>query len=130
VTATSSTPKGPKSKTARAAAATAAAVRQLRATDARGVARLATLATAGVTDIAEGVHRSVLDSMGLPGGKASGRTRGLTGLVYQGIRGVTRLVGVGLQTALLRLEPFLIAAAKPAPRPRPSAKPCWRRSMA
>jgi len=119
VTATSSTPKGPKSKTARAAAATAAAVRQLRATDARGVARLATLATAGVTDIAEGVHRSVLDSMGLPGGKASGRTRGLTGLVYQGIRGVTRLVGVGLQTALLRLEPFLDRGSEASAAPPP-----------
>ncbi len=97
----------PKSKTARAAAATASVVRQLRPTDARGVARLATLATASVTDITEGVHRSVLGSMGLPGGQAAGRTRGLTGLVYQGIRGVTRLVDVGLQAALLRLEPFL-----------------------
>ncbi|MCB1980055.1 MAG: alpha/beta hydrolase [Burkholderiaceae bacterium] len=102
--APSPTPKG---KAARAAAATAAAARQLRATDARGVARLATLATSGVTDIAEGVHRSVLGSMGLPGGKEAGRTRGLTGLVYQGIRGITRLVGAGLQAALLRLEPFL-----------------------
>lgn len=94
----------PKGKTARAAAA---ALRQLRATDARGVARLATQATASVTDIAEGVHRSVLGSMGLPGGKAAGRTRGLTGLVYQAIRAATRLVDAGLQAALLRLEPFL-----------------------
>ena len=119
MTATSSTPKDPKGKTARAAAATAAAVRQLRATDARGVARLATLATAGVTDIAEGVHRSVLGSMGLPGGKATGRTRGLTGLVYQGIRGVTRLVDVGLQAALLRLEPFLDRSSETSAAPPP-----------
>ncbi|MBW7833737.1 MAG: alpha/beta hydrolase [Simplicispira suum] len=104
MTAPSATPKG---KAARAASAAAAAVRQLRATDARGVARLATLATAGVTDITEGVHRSVLGSMGLPGGKAAGRTRGLTGLVYQAIRAATRLVDAGLQAALLRLEPFL-----------------------
>ena len=119
MTATSSTPKDPKGKTARAAAATAAAVRQLRATDARGVARLATLATAGVTDIAEGVHRSVLGSMALPGGKAAGRTRGLTGLVYQGIRGVTRLVDVGLQAALLRLEPFLDRSSETSAAPPP-----------
>ena len=119
MTATSSTPKDPKGKTALAAAATAAAVRQLRATDARGVARLATLATAGVTDIAEGVHRSVLGSMGLPGGKATGRTRGLTGLVYQGIRGVTRLVDVGLQAALLRLEPFLDRSSETSAAPPP-----------
>ena len=108
-----------KGKTARAAAATAAAVRQLRSTDARGVARLATLATTGVTDIAEGVHRSVLGSMGLPGGKAPGRTRGLTGLVYQGIRGVTRLVDVGLQAALLRLEPFLDRSSETSTAPPP-----------
>ena len=119
MTATSSTPKAPKGKTARAAALAAAAVRQLRATDARGVARLATLATAGVTDIAEGVHRSVLGSMGLPGGKAAGRTRGLTGLVYQGIRGVTRLVDVGLQAALLRLEPFLDRSSETSAAPPP-----------
>ena len=119
MTATSSTPKAPKGKTARAAALAAAAVRQLRATDARGVARLATLATAGVTDIAEGVHRSVLGSMGLPGGKATGRTRGLTGLVYQGIRGVTRLVDVGLQAALLRLEPFLDRSSETNAAPPP-----------
>ncbi len=91
-------------KTARAAKA---ALGQLRATDLRGAARLATQATAGVARIAEGVHQSVLSTMGLPGGAEPGRTRGLTGMVYQGIHGVTRLVDAGLQAALLRLEPFL-----------------------
>ena len=94
----------PSGKTARAAKA---ALGQLRATDLRGAARLATQATAGVARIAEGVHQSVLSTMGLPGGAEPGRTRGLTGMVYQGIHGVTRLVDAGLQAALLRLEPFL-----------------------
>ncbi|MDY0105642.1 MAG: alpha/beta hydrolase [Giesbergeria sp.] len=97
-------PSRPSGKTARAAKA---ALGQLRATDLRGAARLATQATAGVARIAEGVHQSVLSSMGLPGGAEPGRTRGLTGMVYQGIHGVTRLVDAGLQAALLRLEPFL-----------------------
>ncbi|WP_302175123.1 triacylglycerol lipase [uncultured Hydrogenophaga sp.] len=80
---------------------------QLRSSDLRGSARLAIQATAGVTRIVEGVHQSVLGSMGLPGGTEPGRSRGLTGMVYQGIHGVTRLVDRGLQTALLRIEPLL-----------------------
>jgi len=84
-----------------------AAARQLRASDLRGAARLATQATAGVARIAEGVHQSVLATLGLPGGAEAGRARGLTGMVYQGVQGVTRLVDAGLQAALLRLEPFL-----------------------
>ena len=81
-------------------------LRQLRASDLRGVARLATQATSGISRVAEGVHQSVLGTMGLPGGAEPGRTRGLTGLVYQSIRGVTQLVDAGLQAGLARLEPF------------------------
>lgn len=47
-----------------------------RTADLRGAARLATEATAGVVRIVEGVHQSVLGSMGLPGAAAPGRTRG------------------------------------------------------
>ena len=90
----------------------ASALRQLRASDLRGVARLATQATTGVTRVAEGVHQSVLGTLGLPGGSQPGQTRGLTGLVYRSIRGVTRLVDAGLQAGLARLEPFF--AADPA----------------
>ncbi len=81
-------------------------LRQLRASDLRGVARLATQATTGISRVAEGVHQSVLGTMGLPGGPEPGRARGLTGLVYQSIRGVTQLVDAGLQAGLARLEPF------------------------
>lgn len=105
-----------------AARAAMAALRHLRATDLRGVARLATQATTGVTRITEGVHQSVLGTMGLPGGSEAGRARGLTGLVYQGIRGVTRLVDASLQAALLRLEPFLERrGASTAPSPEREA---------
>ncbi|MFN4119788.1 esterase/lipase family protein [Acidovorax sp.] len=81
-------------------------LRQLRASDLRGVARLATQATAGASRVAEGVHQSVLGTLGLPEGAEPGQARGLTGLVYQSIRGVTRLVDAGLQAGLSRLEPF------------------------
>ena len=79
---------------------------QLRATDLRGMARLATQATVSISRVAEGVHQSVLGTIGLQGGEKPGSTRGLTGLVYQSIRGVTRLVDAGLQAGLSRLEPF------------------------
>jgi pimeloyl-ACP methyl ester carboxylesterase len=79
----------------------------LRASDIRGIAQLATQATRGVADISEGVHQSVWGSMGVPGGKAPGKTRGITRLVYQCVHGITHLVGKGLDTVLARLEPLL-----------------------
>lgn len=98
----------------------ARALRQLRPSDLRGVARLATQATAGISRVAEGVHQSVLGTMGLPGGTTPGRAGGLTGMVYGGVRGITRLVDAGLQAALLRLEPLLgvPGPAQEAPRER------------
>lgn len=81
-------------------------LRQLRASDLRGMARLATQATVGISRVAEGLHQSVLGTLGLPGGAQPGRARGLTGMVYQSIRGVTQVVDTGLQAGLARLEPF------------------------
>ena len=82
----------------------------LRISDIRGIARLATQATAGVTRIAEGTHQSVWSSMGVPGGDAPGQTRGITGLVYRTIHGVTRLVGKGVDTALAGVQPWFGSA--------------------
>lgn len=84
-----------------------AARKRWRAADLRGAARLATQATMGVTRIVEGVHRSVLGTLGLPGAAAPGRTRGITGMVYRSIQGVTLGVDAALQAALRRLEPWL-----------------------
>jgi hypothetical protein len=86
------------------------ALRHLRAADLRGVVQLATQATQGVARMAEGVHQSVWGSLGVPGGKAPGQTRGLTGLVYQAVQGVTQLVGHGADALLARLQPLLEAA--------------------
>jgi hypothetical protein len=78
----------------------------LRATDLRAIAQLATQATMGVAAIAEGVHQAVLDTIGLTGTR-SGKTRGITGLVYRAVHGVTELVGKGLEAAFTQLEPLL-----------------------
>ena len=90
-------------------------LKHLRATDARAVAQLATQATTGVVNIAEGVHQSVWQTLGASGGKAPGQTGGLTGLVYQSVRGVTQLVGKGLDGLLARLQPVFEAADRAAP---------------
>ena len=82
-------------------------VRHLHASDLRAAALLATQATLAVTTITEGVHQSVWRTLGAPGGASPGQTRGLTGLIYQSIHGVTRLVGQGMASALARLEPLL-----------------------
>ena len=82
----------------------------LRPSDIRGIARLAAQATEGVTDIVEGVHQSVWSTMGAPGGAKPGRTRGITGLVYRAVHGVTRVVGRGTDLVLAGLQPVVGAA--------------------
>lgn len=82
-------------------------LQHLRASDLRAVALLATDATKAVTRMAEGVHQSVWRTLGAPSGAAPGRARGLTGLIYQSITGVTQQVGNGVAAALTRLEPLL-----------------------
>ncbi|NCP39966.1 MAG: alpha/beta hydrolase [Rhodoferax sp.] len=79
----------------------------LRATDLRAAALLATQATHAITSMAEGVHQSVWRTLGAPAGASPEQTRGLTGLIYQSIHGVSRLVGQGVVAALTRLEPLL-----------------------
>ena len=90
-------------------------LKHLRASDLRGLALLATQATAGVTRIAEGVHQSVWRTLGAPDGETPGQTRGLTGLVYTSVRGVTQLLGKGVDTVLTKLQPLLESAEDAAP---------------
>ncbi|MBB1076026.1 alpha/beta hydrolase [Rhodoferax sp. 4810] len=79
----------------------------LRASDLRAAALLATEATHAITSMAEGVHQSVWRTLGAPSGATPAQARGLTGLVYQSIQGITGLVGRSLSSALTRLEPLL-----------------------
>ena len=82
-------------------------LRHLRSTDLRGLAKLATQATVNVTKIAEGVTQSVWSTLGAPSGKLANETRGITGLVYKSIQGVTQLVGKGAESLLTGLQPIL-----------------------
>jgi pimeloyl-ACP methyl ester carboxylesterase len=94
-----------------------ALLRHLRPSDLQAAVRLATQATTGVIGIAEGVHQSVRRKMGLSAGAEHDRTGGLTGQIYRGIRGVTELVGHGLDGALATLLPML---DDPSTHPEPS----------
>lgn len=84
-----------------------APVKSLRGSDLRGVARLATDATAGLADLVEAMHERIARVPGLPGARLEGRTRGITGLVYKSIRGVTRVVGGSIESLLGLLAPAL-----------------------
>ena len=83
----------------------------LHPSDLRGFARLATHATAGLADLVEAVHDTIARTARGGGTQPPGRTRGLTGLVYKSVRGVTRLVGGGLDAILAQLRPTLAGRA-------------------
>jgi len=87
----------------------------MRFSDVRGIVQLATQATSGITHIVEGVHQSVWSTMGFPGGKAPGKTRGITGLVYKTIHDVTRLTGKGADTMMASLQQLFESAESTTP---------------
>ncbi len=89
--------------------------KHVRAADLRGAAQLATQAVEGVTRIAEGVHQSVWDTLGVRGGAAPGQTGGLTGLVYQGVRAGAQWVGKGADALLANFDPALANGEDAAP---------------
>ena len=68
--------------------------------DLRGATRLAVDATIGITDLVEKMHHTIqLGHLPLGASRAN-VTRGLTGLIYRGIRGTTRVIGQGLDMGL------------------------------
>lgn len=84
-----------------------AVLRHLRPSDLRAAAQLASQATQGVINITEGVHQSVRRRLGLSSGASDEQASGLTGQIYQGIRGVAHIVGHGLDGALAKLLPLV-----------------------
>jgi PGAP1-like protein len=67
----------------------------------RGSLRLTRDGVLGLADLVEAMHRQIANPLGAqPDAGQPARTRGITGLVYKSIRGVTRLVG-GSGDALL-----------------------------
>ncbi|MEP6940679.1 MAG: hypothetical protein ABI846_13020 [Rudaea sp.] len=79
----------------------------VRGSDVRGVGRLAVDATLGLTRLVETVHHNILRTPGIFGSATQEPAKGLTGLVYRTIRGVTRLVGGGVDALLGQLSPLV-----------------------
>ena len=72
----------------------------LQISDIDGLARLAVSGVTGVTDLVEHLHGTILRSVTLRRADDGQRTRGITGLVYRSVRGVTGLVGGTLELGL------------------------------
>jgi hypothetical protein len=81
----------------------------------RGLGRLAVEATLGVTELVETLHRTISVAPAPLGTPPEGPARGTAGFVYGRVRGVTRLVGSGVDVALAKLAP-LLGELKPSPR--------------
>ncbi len=75
--------------------------------DLHGIVRLAADATSAVTDIVEAMHEAVIRPPFLTSFTPSGRTGGISGLVYSSVRGAVGLVGGGLDLAFAPLVPLL-----------------------
>jgi hypothetical protein len=87
-----------------------------QASDVRGASRMVVDATAGLTDLVEALHRHIARPATRAGGPVIGGTvAGVTELVYDTIRGVTRVVGAGVDRVLAELAP-LVGELDPAPR--------------
>ncbi len=77
-------------------------------TDLHGASRIAIDATTGVADLVEALHTRIAHAPTRLGGPiVGGAVNGITGLVYQSIRGVTRAVGGGIDVVLAKLAPML-----------------------
>ena len=79
----------------------------ISATDLSGFSRLAIDATTGLTDLVEAMHHNIASVSSVVGVAPGGRTTGITGLVYRTVRGITRLVGGGIDALLGQLAPLL-----------------------
>lgn len=79
--------------------------------DLRGASRLAADATVMLSHLVETMHHNILRTPGVLGKATFAPTRGITGLVYRSVRGVTRLVGAGLDASLGALQPRLGAGS-------------------
>ena len=77
------------------------------ADDLRGVSQLAIDATTGITDLVEAMHRNIARIPGLSPSLEDGKTNGITGFVYRTVRGVTQVVGGGIDAALALASPLL-----------------------
>lgn len=90
--------------------------------DLRGASRLVIDATERVTEVVEAMHTTIAGGPAILGKPLAGPARFINGLIYGGIRGVTRLVGTSIERALAPLAPLLgESAAAPGERPEREA---------
>lgn len=75
--------------------------------DLRGASRLAVEATRSVANLVEAMHHNIGAGPAILGRPLAGPTRVVTGPIYGSIRGVTRLVGAGIDLALAQLALLL-----------------------
>lgn len=82
------------------------AKRHLHIADLRGYARLTIDATVGITDLVETMHRTILAVPNVFGPRRMAARRGIGGLVYGLVRGISRSIGAVIDMAL---EPLAAA---------------------
>jgi pimeloyl-ACP methyl ester carboxylesterase len=92
--------------------------------DLRGASRLAADLTLLVTDVVETMHHNIARRPGLLATGTFAPTRGVTGLVYRSVRGVTRLVGGAVDAALAPLAPLVPMLANASDWPGREAVVC------
>ncbi|MEY2897348.1 MAG: hypothetical protein RL669_1617, partial [Pseudomonadota bacterium] len=92
------------------------AIKRNHLEDARGLGRLAVDAAAGIVDVVERMHRTVQRVPGPLGAAVEERTRGVTGMVYRGVRGGLQMLGEGLDAALTPLAALLPEGTHPPQR--------------
>jgi pimeloyl-ACP methyl ester carboxylesterase len=84
--------------------------------DLQGGSRLVIAGVQGITNIVESMHRNISGLAPIAGASLTGPTRGITGFVYRRVRGVTSLVGEGLDAAFSQLAKRIPATAASAGR--------------
>jgi hypothetical protein len=75
--------------------------------DVRGASRLVIDLTLVVTGLVETMHHNIARRPGILGRATHAPTKGITGLVYRSVRGITRLVGGTIDVVLAPLVPLL-----------------------
>jgi pimeloyl-ACP methyl ester carboxylesterase len=74
--------------------------RSVKGSDIRAGASLAVDATKGIVDLVEAMHATIARPFGMARADVNDKTSGITGFVYNTVRGVTRVVGGSLDVAL------------------------------
>jgi hypothetical protein len=88
----------------------------IQAADIRGASRLVIDATLGLASLVETMHHNILRTPGILGKSTQQPAQGITGFVYKSIRGVTRLVGGGIDALLGQISPLLDRGTSSAER--------------